>query len=664
MRFHRFVGRTDRAIPARLLIACVAIVLVIGSGADSLAQSDGAAAKSRATTPQEDAEILQAVIDYANVGADSRARAMTVFARYPENVTSLYYRGLHEMQRGIEARSEAGAPGDPQYSQKSAEAQSAFGECRKHLKALMNVGQVDRTIQPVEAGIILATADLAEPTQTAGGFTEDSKRLTGEAIEILNKYLSLQENRDDYLAHFYLGVAYFRMSRIAEKSGDAAGDAANRENSNREFGNAVARVGQFPPESEERLYVEAFAKWYGALAHVRVRNYPEAISTLQSLQRFAESNPKLRLADLQAQAEELVSSAKQIRESPNLKLGPLDLRGYVTIGNAYDSNVAIPGERAELPRGIVKKGDYVFSLSGGAQLSYRFSKDRDQFALGESLELGIRGDTSHAWHPSINEFDLNSYRAGVFATWEPWKDVFAYADYTYTDTELGREPFFGDHGAVLGVRKVWSDIESNSDGTALNLYYAYDNRTYYDVLTTHYLDRDGNYHEVGLRQSFDLIRADKLWDGYYAGKAGAESEFDAKRWLNVYLGYDYRNERTQGSEFDLYSHEATAGVYVPLPWRLAFDYGVRLSWDNYASPSLFDLRGNERFDFRHTHDLGLTYTIVERGELKTTGLETVRMRLRGFVGFVDQDSNVANSLRQAPYSYDRILSGVVLEIGF
>lgn len=630
-------------------------------------QKDGPA---QATTPRQppessptDVELLTAIALYRDgdrAGAFERFTA--ILERDPQNAGALYWCGLIEMERGLQARKAArGTTDSARMQQLDQDARLAFQRARERLSALLSLAATDpevRRLRPVEAGLTLGIAQLA-------GTDAERLALARDAVTTLNEYNRQMDEAGtpDYLGHFFLAIAKWRLGIYGE---DQAAVAAASESFETALRLAPEPDPSAPPPADvptERETVRLYKNYYEGIVKVLGRERDEGMRLLDQVAADAARYPALEA--LRADAQTLRRKAEQVGSGYepiqfNTPVGFLEFRGDLQIGGGYDSNVILLGDGTALPRGIPHKYDYFGEVYAGAEVSRRFTKDQG-FDFGQSLTLGIGGDTSDRWHPSVREYDVNQYRGRVFLLWEPVEELFNYWEYQYADTELGHEPFIGAHSAYISLTKRFSRPEEQSYGTALTGYYLYENRTYYDAVFDQRLDRDGNYHLVGLRQSFDLVRADRLWQRYYEGKTGVANDNDRVRWLLWYIGYEYRDERTQGNEFDMYSNGVLTGVEVPLPWRLTFDYGARISWDEYNSYSLFDFGRDARDELRQVHTWGLTYTIVDRGERKP---DTLQMRLRGSIDLTVQDSDVIDARDQAVYSYNRAQYWLGLIVSF
>jgi hypothetical protein len=124
----------------------------------------------------------------------------------------------------------------------------------------------------------------------------------------------------------------------------------------------------------------------------------------------------------------------------------------------------------------------------------------------------------------------------------------------------------------------------------------------------------------------------------------------------------YRNERTQGSEFDLYGNTVYAGIVIPLPYRLSFDFLGEFTWDSYTQPSFIDFRRHERSDFIQRYVFGLSRILVGKGE--NSAMPSLQVTVRGGIELTFQDSNVWDRLSQDVFSYNRALYSLQLSIRF
>ena len=110
--------------------------------------------------------------------------------------------------------------------------------------------------------------------------------------------------------------------------------------------------------------------------------------------------------------------------------------------------------------------------------------------------------------------------------------------------------------------------------------------------------------------------------------------------------------RTQGDDFDLNANILSAGLDVPLPWDLTFDLAAEWAWEDYSRPSSIDRHRRERDDFVQRYLFGLTKQI------------NANLSIRAEVNLIFDDSNVLDSRRQAPFSYDRAIWGLSVIYAF
>jgi hypothetical protein len=200
--------------------------------------------------------------------------------------------------------------------------------------------------------------------------------------------------------------------------------------------------------------------------------------------------------------------------------------------------VILLGKDTALPIGIGRKDDYRFGLQADFDIS-RTVTDNDGLPLGRSLSFGVAGETFHLWQPDIDDFDLNSYRTRPYVFWELYTDFLLGLQYEYTYTQLGHAPYISSNRITTVLSYLWRGAGAKADGggepkARTDVYYSYDYRDYFEELSRPGFDRDGAYHAVGIKQSFNLWRAGAVWPEYY-GSAGANEAADADRWLPCWI---------------------------------------------------------------------------------------------------------------------------------
>jgi tetratricopeptide (TPR) repeat protein len=591
-----------------------------------------------------------------------RARGILerLLAQDEDNAACLYYLGLIYLDEGLDLS-----------SVDSAAARAKFDLARQRFERVTRLA--DPTVAPVEAALLLGIAQLAADVPAEAGVVAE---LALRAQETLQRYVrDVDVGKNDRYGYFYLGVAHYRLGDHYAKSEkylqaseqlDAAVEALKTA---QVLAEVDRKRGETTPEAPRALDEEKFWRFE------RVVSYYRGLIALQRQQnrearRLLEYVREHDRSELRENAAGILEKLDQMEVEYPLPfsfatpLGRLDFEGGISIGGAYDTNVILLGKDTALPLGIGQK--YDFRLETEAAFSvYRYIS-KTEAPVGESLSIGLGGRTAHAWQPRIDEFDINIYAGQAFAQWQPLRDFYLGLQYEYSYTQLGHDPFISSNRLTPVVSKIWRARSGGGTGAGdelgrTDVWYNYDYRNYLERIGDPRFNRDGKYHAVGVRHTFNLMRASELWPSYYAAHEGERRLFGG-RWLNLSLGYVYRDERTRGSEFDLAGHSILAGVEFPLPYRLAFEFESVLTWEDYASPSVFDYRRNERFDFVQRYDFGLTHTFVARGE--ASRLPTLEVKLRAGVAVTFQNSNIWDRLSQDIYEYDRAVYGVKLSINF
>jgi tetratricopeptide (TPR) repeat protein len=581
-------------------------------------------------------------------------------AEEPNNAACLYYLGLIYLDQGLAYAGQ----------EKHEQARESFAQAQGCLEGVLRLA-ADPGVTPVEAVLSLADYNALLPLGIAQLAREDpakrdeARDLAHQAAKTLQDYVETDEGRNDRHGHFFLAVAHYRLCFHEDPAGHARA-AAEALRLAKDLAGVDAKRGVLA--AAELQTFETRVLYYQGLIDVAQNRRGEALTKLRQVIERGATGEELVLnaEDLveHIEHEQKAHPSPMVLDSP---LGPLRFEGAFALGYFYDSNVILLGEDTALPRGIVQKWDHRFGVEASFDVSRQFTEQ--ECGLGKSLLLGLGGQTSHLWQPSIAEFDINLYGGRAYINWEALSDLFLGLQYDYSYSQLGHDPFISSNRITPVISKIWRGSpavagELGEPRARTDIYYSYDYRDYLDELVDFRFDRDGPYHAVGIKQTFNLWRARDLWHDYYAGQPDAEPvDFrDGERWLALRLGYVHRNERTQGDEFDLVGHTIQAGLDVPLPYRLMLAFRTDLSWDGYNHPSLLDYRRNERRDFIQRYDFGLTRTFVDRGE--SASMPTLQVRLRAGVEFGIQDSNIWNRLSEDVYSYDRAIYSLKLMVNF
>jgi len=619
-------------------------------------------------------KINEGIIAYAfeRLGDEAQAAFEDVLRGDPENLTALYYLGIIELERGLEKSGQASTAED------RAEVRQHFTAARGRFETIARIA--DRTARPVEAALLLGISQLASDDAREAGGAVDAERLPSDmalklaedARDTLDAYTRTEEGREDRLGFFFLAVAHYRIMFEAELRNDAAGVTRNVAAASAALDQAhslaeIARHRGGPDGLSEEDFkaFELSVQYYKGLLAIRKRDNARAQRIFEEIR----DNPAAR-AQLQTNASRLIVELEKARAKtrPAIRLpvpepfGPLEFSGEISIGGLYDDNVILLGESTLLPLGIPDERDYAGTVDAGFNIKRFFGAD--ELGVGESLTIGIGGQTGHAWHPSIREFDLNTYLTRAFVNWQPVRDLYLGVQYEYSYIFLGHEPFISSNRLTPIMTYVWrgGGGDAADELGQTDVYYTLDDRDYRDEVFDRRLDRDGSYHALGARHRVTLLQSKEIWSDWHENDPSPAREFFADRWLAFYVGYEFRDERTAGTEFDMHGNSILTGIEVPLPWRLSFGVDAEFAWDDYNNRSLFDFRGNARRDFIQRYDFGLTYVIVALGEYEP--LESLEVKLRGGVGLTFQDSNTWDRLHQRVYEYDRAVYSLTLAIGF
>lgn len=636
-------------------------------------QGGVAAAQTATRTAEQPAVLLrlnEGILSFANGSrGDARAAFDDVLRSDPENVTALYYRALIDLNEAI---SPSGT--EPE----GLTASELFKRARDRLARIEQISQLSD--RPIEGGLLLGISQLAsddaqknvqrdpsakpEPSDTA-------LKLAQDARDTLLDYTK-NAGADDRLGYFFLAVAYYRIMFEAELREDSwtmrenVGPARDALEKSWQLAQAAAREGR--PKALDESGLEQFritVEYYRGLISIRTRDYATAMASFADVRDSEQADTNVRgfAGKLYDKIKEKKTAARPALQIPvPAPLGPLEFSGEISIGGLYDDNVILLGENTQLPRGIPDERDYAGTIDAGFNIKRYFAAD--ELPFGESLTLGIGGQTGHAWHPSIREFDLNTYLGRVFVNWQPFADFYLGVQYEYSYTFLGHEPFISSNRLTPVATYIWRRPGGGSESEIgqTDLYYVLDYRDYRDEVFDARLNRDGDYHAIGLRQKLNFVQSNELWPAWHESDTGPRKEYFADRWFYAYLGYEFRDERTDGKEFDLNGNSLLAGIEFPLPWRLSLGLDTEFAWDDYNNRSLFDFRGNARRDFIQRYDFGLSYVIVAPGEVES--MQSLDVKLRAGVGLTFQDSNTWDRLHQRVYEYNRAVYSLTLAIGF
>ena len=567
------------------------------------------------------------------------------------DVAVLYYLGLAYMELGF-AADDATAKGE------------FFALARDYLDQVY----IDPQIRRAELALTLSAAQTAAAPDVQGPQRQQAIDAYRAAFATIDEYIKGDGASDPY-GHFFHGVAAWRISfyELAARS-RAAKAFANTARTSLEVASSLADTKITDPADRDRFRLNV--AYYEALLETSERSYAEARQLLTSIAEDATASEVLK-----GQARQLIAAVDEQAAKPAVTksstiilnqegpIGPLAIRGDLDFTGGWDKNVILLGRYATPPTRIPDDEDYFAGVLASLDISRTFNQENDNLPWGESLTVGVFGETRHRWQPSIREYDENEYSGSFYFTWEPIRDLFFGMEYRFAEIQLGHKPFISSNRVVPAIWKDWRD-DADEVRARTQLYYIYDYRGYTDKISDVRLDRDGHYNTIVIAQSFNLWKATELWPEYYAELPADDAELinADQRWLTVTADYVYENYATIGTEFDVFSHGLGVGVDVPLPYRLTLGLGTRFSWDNYTAQSIFDPQGEGRYDFRHTYELELKYQIVERGEVPD--FPSLAVGARGFMMIELNDSNITDRYGGQTYTYDRGIYGVGLQVSF
>ena len=652
-----FTRVTQPHLAARPLIPWI-LALTILFASSAFAQDEPA--PDQQAPPTSDAMRLIELnrgIQAFIIGDKAGAKAIfeQILTQDPENAACLYYMGLIYMEEGLRLS-----------SSDSQAAQQKFDQARDSLEHVTRTA--DPTVTPVEAGLLLGIAQLAADNMQDPDMV---LKLAQSAHDTLKRYIeTVETGKNDRYGHFYLGVACYRLGDTYAREDQYSHAKQYFDEASRAFDTAL-KLAEMDRQHEtaapgttrgldEHEFDEFKLRYtyYKGLVALQRRNNSQAREYLE----YVRDNQKGAIGQHATTILETMDQIEAIAPTPmtfESPIGRLDVQGNISFGVNYDTNVILLGDDTALPLNIGQQHDFRFETEANFYISRYI--DKTEAPVGESLSIGIGGGTAHGWHPDIHEFDLHQYTGRAFVQWQPLKDSYFGVEYEYSYTDLGNDPFISSHRITPVFSHIWRRPDSRDELGRTDIWYNFDDRDYREEISDRRLNRDGFYHAYGIRHIFNIRKAADLWASYYAEREQERLLF-GEEWLNFSLGYVYRDERTDGTEFDLAGHSILSGIGVPLPWRLMFEIEGIFTWEDYSAPSVFDYRRNERSDFVQQYIFGLTRTFVARGEC--AALPTLVVRLRAGVSWTMRNSNIWNRLSEDIYQYDRAVYGLQLNFNF
>ncbi|RMF76443.1 MAG: hypothetical protein D6744_12290, partial [Planctomycetota bacterium] len=581
--------------------------------------------------------------------------------------TSLYYLGLINLERGLQLAGEAAqAKAEERIEDArmaSTNARDAFERAQGYFEEV--VAAADPTVEPLKAALLLGIAQLAsEGDETSRDEVFD---LALRAENTLRRYVNEVEfGKRDRFGWFYLGVAQYRLAdeydrqQLYNEHARSLREASASLAKALELTEADVAAGRLEESSLDAF--RTVVRYYEALLAIQGRDNSRA----RILLREVQEKDQTALGDNARRVLEAIEEVEAATPTPLSipvpgPIGPIEIDGRVRIGNWFDTNVILLGDDTQLPLGFPRDFDYQYGVSAEVNIQRYISKG-ELPGIGESLSIGIGGETSHVWNASIGQFDINRYIGRAYVNWQPAPDWFLGFQFEHSFTQLGHKPFISSNRLSPVISRMWRANPEREVGRT-DFYYTYDARDYRENLRDFRLNRDGEYQAIGLQHTFFINKAKELpWMQSWLETHQDVATIFGEQWLSAYIGYVMREERTIGTEFDLNGNSLIWGIETPLPWRLMFGVSGEFTWSDYSGVSVFDFRRNEREDFLQVYRFGLTHTLVARGEFEK--LHTLEVKLRGGIELSFQNSNIWDRLGEDIYEYDRAVYGLELEVSF
>ena len=371
----------------------------------------------------------------------------------------------------------------------------------------------------------------------------------------------------------------------------------------------------------------------------------------------------------------LEETRNQLQEAPG---AAEDLLIEWRTGFAYDTNVILLGRNTSVPRDIGRKHDVVAST--GLGIGYTLDLAKADHRL-QGLTLGVLGRSSANWHGAIDEFNEQDYGGSLALQYEvpgtrqagerEHGPLYATLQYNYDYFLLGNDGFLRSNSVSPRLT-----LYTHDQHVAWTLAFNYEDRNYLEPLVDNRFDRDGDYFGFSVSSAFDLVDMaehykEATWGLSGDPTGGEDPDPDYARWLRSYVGSRYGWDATAGEEFDTDRFGLFAGVEVPVPYGLTFNFRGEWEWEDYSGSnggSLIDYHRRGREDFVQTYSFGLGRRFVlEPGEPKnraTVKIDRLVMILRADVSLTDDDGNVEDRMGQAIFSYDRTVYGLSVAFQF
>lgn len=442
-------------------------------------------------------------------------------------------------------------------------------------------------------------------------------------------------------------------------------------------------------EVEARQW-KSFATFYLGLVRVRQGNaesapsrratlYQDALNSFEGAKQLAEDLRRLDAARgdevLRVVGEVYKTQKKDLEDAVQaLHAGPAaDLfLGWETRLD-YDTNVILLGRNTVVPRDLNRTDDVRFYTMETVGVTFDLGVVAPENKELNRWHVWLMGRAGDNWNGAIEEFNEQDYGGSVALQYElvpAWGDgkqgpLYAAIQYDYDMFLLGNDGYLRSNRVTPHLTLYTFNQRSETDFA-----FTYDDRNYLETLRDERFDRDGNYFEFALSQGVNAVNMTDLynttpWKPWGLAKDPQKGDRDYDRWFRPHLGVQYSWDSTIGKEFDCGRWGFNAGIHVPLPYGVDFNFDADWQWeDYYHNGSLVDAHRQKREDFIQSYRLELRRQFVlipgSRDYFRRFLPDRLVMDVRAGVTFTDDDSNVRSRSREDVYSYKRAIYGFAL----
>lgn len=583
-----------------------------------------------------------------------------------------------------------------------------FSKMQKDLDLLVQQGLPNR-----EAIVLLL--DAVASVKLAGlsgepGSTQ-TRSLLEDARQLLERYLERVDEQgqisvtglDRVRGRFFLGVVLYRLGAPivrGEQEGERREEPGDLASLKKAYDVLAVMVDPAAKDYVPTLLANAsesekfvgptwmgYAEFYLGLIAVLEANqeeverarelYVTADGHLAKAKELSADNPVI-----QEPADRLSKAIKEELAKPPPKRGAAapveDFRIDLQMGLVYDSNVILLGDSTTTPRDIGRSSDGRFESAIG--LNYTLDLAKINSGL-KGTTIALSGRAASSWNFDISSYNEQDYGGSVAIqqqlgdtwTWAGAQQgpLYATVQYDYDYFLLGNKGFLSNNRVTPRLALFSFDQRGLT-----TLGFRYEDRDYFEDLTDKRFERDGNYFAFFVNQSYDCVDSTALfrqwgWEPWGAANDPQPGQPDDQRWLRPYIGTEYGWDSTVGDEYDKKYMLLAAGIEVPLPYGLLFDFRGEWDWGNYGGTrggSLIDFHRRGRDDLEQRYRFGLERRFVlvpgVPENRRTIKMDRLVMTVRADIQYTDEDSNVEDRARQKVFSYDRGIYGVSVQLSF